>query len=363
MKAQKRGLSPQHVLLGKRRKRGSIDAQSTLDQAVQRLGELPNAEPVVARNVRELKPHFVDDCRLYYTLAAVSRRAQLDAALRHQILARLYPLRSKIERAIMQCLPLLTDQKSLWADATAKSFFGVSAKQGVSVRFGLSSCVPTRQCGGRCYGHDGRDRELHLVFRSVLNQFVGESFEAGDEEERAEIMDRLSKAITYGIDSARKDAAKSLEINGFSRAPRIRFSHIGEMAHTPEFTNTLAREIGLRAPDVTPVIYARHPNAGSLDSTLLVLNFTIEGADDERRRYAPPGSRLVNSSWNGELAEDAAVNFLEHHVEKTVVAIGKGHVCPVTADHHAKPSCDSAKCDLCFRSPRNRKALGAPTNA
>jgi hypothetical protein len=344
-------LSPQHALLGRRSKRGSIDPRATFNTAIAMINELPERIPIAADNLKTLKPHFVDECRLYYTLAAVSRRQQLDASLRSNILTKLYPLRSAIERAILACLPLLHDQKSLWRDASSKSFFGVSAKQGVSVRFGLSSCVPTKKCGGRCYAHDGRDRELHLIFRAVLNQFVGESFESGTSEEQQNIMRRLSKAIEYGIKSARLEAQQASTMHGYSREPRIRFSHIGEMVHTPVFTNTLAREIILRAPDVKCVTYTRHPNARALDLDLMVVNFTVEGDVDPRRKLAPSGSRIVNSSWDGNIVSDVSVNFLEHHVEKTNAPKGTGHICPVTVDHLVTPSCDSARCDLCFRKP------------
>ncbi len=100
---------------------------------------------------------------------------------------------------------------------------------------------------------------------------------------------------------------------------------------------------------MTPVIYTRHPNAATLDSSLMAINLTIEGKDDKRQKFAPVGSRIVNSSWDGNVVEDVAVNFLAHHMEKASQASGTGHVCPVTADHRNTPSCDSARCDLCFR--------------
>ena len=348
-KAAKSKQSPQHLLLGHRTARGSIDPSVVIIRAREGITRLKSISPQIASDVPDLKRLFSQDCRLYYTLAAISRRKNLDLVLRTKSLNLLYPLRSAIEHAILTSLPKVEDQKGLWRDATSKSFFGVSAKQGVSIRYGLSSCVPTKNCAGRCYGHDGRDRELHLIFRSVLNQFVGIQYCIGNEFRRAQILKDLSRAIDHAIGSSRLDSESANNREAFSRNPRIRFSHIGEMAHTPDFTNALAFEIKRRAPDINCVIYTRHPSASDLVPDFFVLNFTIEGDHDKRRKYAPLNSRLVNSSWDGILSSEAEVNFLEHHVEKSTIPVGNGKVCPVTVNHITTPSCDSAKCDLCFR--------------
>ena len=341
-------LSPQHALLGTRTKRGDIDPNDVLQRAKSRIQCLKSESPQPVPDLQALKKHFAEDCRLYYTLAAVSRRRALIEESRLALLELLFPFRTALERSILASLPWVGDQSQLWKSAVSKSFFGVSSKQGVSIRFGLSSCVPSEHCAGRCYGHDGRDRELHMIFRSVLSQFVGMEFEDGDEPKRMKILQSLSDAIDHGIASARKDASVSLKERNFHRSPRIRFSHIGEMAHTPTFTNAIAAEIRRRAPDVVPVIYTRHQRAVELDTNLFIVNFTIEGERDKRLKYAPSLSRLVSSSWDGRLTSIAEVNFLEHHVEKSATASGKGKLCPVTVDHSLMPSCDSAKCDLCF---------------
>lgn len=343
-------LSPQHVLFGERTDRVTIVPDEVLCAVCDRIRELKAQVPVETQSLRELKQLFASDCRLYYTAAAVSRRARLSARTRQKLLSELYPLRSTLEKAITACFPLVANQRELIKNATGKSFFGVSAKQGVSVRYGLSSCVPTKACGGRCYGHDGRDRELHILFRACLNQYIGVCFEEGGEEAREEILRQLGRAIEYGVESARRDAENSLTESGFRRQPRIRFSHIGEMVHTPDFTNALARAIRAQAPDVICVLYTRHPRAAEIDPDLITVNFTIERSDDPRLKYAPKNARLVNAAWDGKVLPDVAVNFLEHHVGRTAAPDGLGVVCPVTANHSETPSCDSAGCDLCFRS-------------
>lgn len=157
----------------------------------------------------------------------------------------------------------------------------------------------------------------------------------------------LSKSIDKGVEAALIDQASALK-GGYNRLPRIRFSHVGEMAATPEFTNALAAEVKKRNPEVQCVIYTRHPKAKLLDTNLLVVNFTLEGAGDVRAKLAPAGSRIVNSAWDGDLNKSAEINFLEHHVEKSTIAKGAGSICPVTANLRKTPSCDSAFCQKCF---------------
>ena len=232
-------------------------------------------------------------------------------------------------------------------EATKDSFFGKSKKQGVSIRYALASCVPTATCGGRCYAHDGRDRELLHIYRGVLNYYVGLEFENGSPQRRQQILGLLSKSIDKGVEAALVDQASALT-EGYNRLPRIRFSHVGEMAATPEFTNALALEVKKRDPSVQCVIYTRHPKAKLLDTNSLVVNFTLEGAGDVREKFVPLGARIVNSAWDGNINEAAEINFLEHHVEKSTSAQGSGSICPVTANHKKTPSCDSAHCQKCF---------------
>jgi hypothetical protein len=348
--AQRDGTSVKS-LIGDRTPRGLIvpeELNGSVDRMLHSIEALESAAPV--SSVDELKRRFSQACRLYYTVAAVSRRRVLNPALRTQLLKQLYPLRSQIERVVVRGLNNLTSTGSVLSLASQKSFFGVSAKQGVSIRYPLLTCIPTAECGGRCYAHDGRDRELHLLFRAALNYWVGSRYEAESTAGQELLIGRLSNSINHAVRAALADAEDSARA-GWHRAPRIRFSHVGEMAATPNFTNRLAREIAKRNPVIACVIYTRHPRADRLDTSLLHVNFTLEGVDDTRRRFVPQGARIVNSAWDGRLDAAAAVNFLEHHVEKKASAVGDGHVCPVTANHDVIKSCDSARCDLCFRPP------------
>ena len=147
-------------------------------------------------------------------------------------------------------------------------------------------------------------------------------------------------------------------LESYKRLPRIRFSHVGEMAATPEFTNALAREIKKRDPRAQCVIYTRHPKARLLDPTLLVVNFTLEGTDDARLKHVPASARIVNSAWDGIIYDEAEVNFLEHHVERAATSTRAGSICPVTANHKQTPSCDLARCQRCFIP---RKSFGKPS--
>ena len=234
--------------------------------------------------------------------------------------------------------------------ATSRSFFGFSAKQGVSVRYPLLSCVPTASCGGRCYAHDGRDRELHLLFRALLNYYAGAAFEHGDVKLREQIMTALYPAIDAAVAAAAPADQQSAEALGYAREPRIRFSVIGEMIVTPEFLFRLGDEITKRDPRIALIIYTRHPEARRLVASKFRVNFTLDGPSDPRSSFAPAHARLVSSAWDGITSEHVSVNFLEHHVEKHAAAAGGGFVCPVTSHHDETPSCDTARCHVCFEA-------------
>lgn len=348
------------ALVGKRSTRNA-DPLDVLEAADATLNRLQAHQPRAADDLLSLKKRYSGDCRAYYTVAALSRRRALADDLRAEAMSRLFQLRCTLERSIiadLACCGLRDDLLKIWA---GRSFFGVSAKQGVSVRYALASCVPTRKCGAGCYAHDGRDRELHPIFRGALNLFVGQRYAEISPKQQDELFVRLAPAILYGVASARADQVAA-QLQGFNRAPRIRFSHVGEMAATPLFTNRLASEIRCRDEEIKCVIYTRHPRAHELNSRLLVINFTVEGDKDPRLKLAPLEARIVASAWNGDLSSVADVNFLEHHVEKHQVPVGTGDICPVTANHAATPSCDAAHCDVCFRCPgaQGDSALFAP---
>ena len=329
-------------------KRKSIQSPASVikeaeTEAARSLTRVPQRHSALAA----LRQAFIPISRSYYSLAALTRRSELDDCIRQDGLARLFKMRALHETILLEELRHNAFHLPILQEATNVSFFGKSKKQGVSIRYPLASCAPTATCGGRCYAHDGRDRELLHIYRGVLNYYVGLEFENGTPGRRQQILGLLAKSIDKGVKAAIVDHATALS-EGYNRFPRIRFSHVGEMAATPEFTNALALEIKKRDPRVQCVIYTRHPKAKLLDPNLLVVNFTLEGAGDVRAKLVPPGARIVNSAWDGDLNEAAEINFLEHHVEKSTSAQGSGSICPVTANHKKTPSCDSAHCQKCF---------------
>jgi hypothetical protein len=318
-----------------------------LEEADHEMELLLSSKPSLHTSLSLLRDNFMTASRSYFSLAAMTRRNDLPADVRQIALNRLFRMRSTLEKVMLEELRFNAGTLSVLSHATNTSFTGKSKKQGVSIRYALASCVPTSSCGGLCYAHDGRDRELLHIYRGVLNYYVGLEYENGDTERRSMISKLLGKAIDSGVEAALEDQSVAASL-GYDRLPRIRFSHVGEMAATPEFTNSLAREVKRRDSRVQCVIYTRHPKAHLLDTELLVVNFTLEGAEDPRKRYIPTGSRIVNSAWNGQVYDGAEVNFLEHHVEKAAISQGLGSICPVTANHKRTPSCDLARCQKCF---------------
>jgi hypothetical protein len=335
------------ALIGARGKRYRPPPQ-VIDDAEKVIERLTEMRPISHRSLNEMKVDLSDFCRAYYALAACSRRNELEPDYRSQCLSSLFRLRTNLEKCILERLPLVSDRESVDGAMLTKSFFGISKKQGVSIRFPLLTCIPTATCGGGCYAHDGRDRELHLIFRACLNYYAATIWE-DDIGLRAALGRRFEPVILYGVKMAIEDARSAKSEMGYVRAPRIRFSHLGEMVATPRFSNWIATQIKRLSPQVQCVAYSRHPNAKLYDPNLFVLNFTVDGSDDSRLPYAPSFAKIVSSSWNGVLSATADINFLEHHVEKRAEATGEGMICPVTIPQAAVHSCDEARCDRCFR--------------
>src|SRR5262249_45454925 len=160
-----------------------------------------------------------------YTLCAISRRRIVDERIRNRIFECLFRLRTKIESGLISGLRTM-NSAAVEPDAFKPAFFGRSIKQGVSIRYPLYSCVPTKKCGGRCYAHDGRDRELGLVFRACLNYYIGSKYEEGNSHIREDVLRKMDPILDYGIARALEDRAAAAKM-GFRRGARIRFSHIG----------------------------------------------------------------------------------------------------------------------------------------
>jgi hypothetical protein len=284
---------------------------------------------------------------LYWNLANLSRagerRPQLSAAA-HRIVFR---VRVTIERGFAGLMRDQLTQRTLSVeDLFDGDFFGCSLKQGVSLRMPLASCAPTADCHGSCYAHDGMDAGRNPVVKGILNGLVAERYESGADDEQHKLRELLRPHVRAAIRAARKEAMKS----EFDRQPRIRFSHVGEVAAFPRFANDLAKIVrDESAGDVVNVVYTRHPNAMLLDPELFVVLFSLDESSEDRRRFAPPTARVVRSAFGGRIADDVDVNFLEHHRWSHLEPIGTGKICPSTAPETTVRTCDACKCDFCFQ--------------
>ena len=309
------------------------------------------ASKVEHSNFNHLIETYHEAGRIYFSLAARSRSRSCPPEEKAQIDNRLFLARTLIENSMIESISLNLDP--FFDLIFKKGFFGYSTKQGVTVRFPLSTCKPTKRCGGGCYAHDGRDKHLVSIARVVFNFLAIQYFQSVNffeipSTKRDYFFSQIDKAIDYA-----KSEANAAEVNGYIRRPRIRLSHVGELAAYPEFTNWLSKHITERSDGtVDSIIYTRHPNASKLDAQSMIVNFTVESNLDIRKKYAPIGAHLVASSWGGHAYESVSVNFLEHHGRTNFQMTGAGPVCPVTVNHELTPTCDSARCSRCFSTSR-----------
>lgn len=296
--------------------------------------------------------------RNYWSLSRTARNSSVDANLRSDALSLLFAVRTKIERW-MECSILSgLDRGDIGPhhllDGTV---FGASLKQGVSFRLPLSVCQPTKQCAGGCYAHDGLDASISTVIRGAINGAFASHYERSDAKCRARLITMFDKPLQKAIRQAVQEAKKS----AFDRAPRIRMSHVGELAAYPAFANRIAARIKeLSEGNVACVIYTRHRKAALLDPKLFVINFTLDDSSLARRSWAPPAARIVYSAWNGHIRDDVEVNFLEHHQLAHASSNGSGKVCPATEPETRDKTCDGVHCDFCFkphlrRNPNNQR--------
>lgn len=287
------------------------------------------------------------DLDRYWNLANLSRakrrRPEL-ASLAHQVVFR---VRVNLERSLTTLVKdRMNAGESRHDDLLDGDFFGCSIKQGVSLRMPLASCTPSRECAGSCYAHDGMDAGRNPVVKGVLNGLIAECYEAGDTALRARLVDLLRPHARRAIRAARTEAERA----GFERGPRIRFSHVGEIAAFPRFANDLAMLIRDESDgEVASVVYTRHPNARLLDPQLFVVLFSLDESSEDRRKFIPPTAWMVRSAFGGKVTDSVDVNFLEHHRWEHIKPIGTGKVCPSTAPETKVRTCDACRCDFCFK--------------
>jgi hypothetical protein len=291
---------------------------------------------------------FDFELKEYWRLGMLARSKTAVPELAQRADARLFRVRTILEgnlqRAIAQS-PVDTDVR---LDTLFEgNFFGFSKKQGTSLRLPLRTCIPTKLCAGGCYAHDVLDATPAAVVRGAINGWIADRYERGNEQVRAELAIRLRPHIKRAIRSATSEL-KNLP-DGFNRRAFIRFSHVGEIVHTPIFANAVARMVrDLSEGDVDCVVYTRHKRAVELDSNLWIVNFTLDPVSEDRKSWAPTSSRIVYSAFGGKTSPIAEVNFLEHHRHGHLSQIGDGRACPATIPQAKSRTCDGNKCNRCF---------------
>jgi hypothetical protein len=299
--------------------------------------------------LRMVRDAFLPDLKRYFALCGLSRSKTAPKELVSVAWRLVFKVRVTLEQAIQSSLLASIEQSTSIPDALfSASFFGCSKKQGVSLRLPLTSCQPTSICGAACYAHDVLDAGPESIVRGAVNGVVATLYECGDPRRRTTIESRLQRHVAKAVRAAITETTAS---TASWRYPRIRFSHIGEIAAWPQFANTLARMVKAASRQrVQCVVYTRHRRAADLNHDLFVVNFTIDKASEERKKWATSHSRLVYSAFDGDLSPDAEVNFLEHHRWNHVAPrSGTGNVCPATMPDISERTCDAVGCDKCFQ--------------
>jgi len=297
---------------------------------------------------KELERVFNDDLKKYFALACLSRSKSASQVLVEASSRVVFKVRVLLEKSIEK--PVVTF--SLRSDdflfqAFSGWFYGSSKKQGVSVRFPLTSCVPTPMCASGCYAHDALDAAPLPLIRGVLNGVIARVYEEGGNNRRKRI-ERLLQPHTRRAAIAAHREIQGLP-PGWTRKPRIRFAHVGEAAAYPNFSNMIAMQVKiLTRGEVDCVVYTRHPMADKLDPNLWVVNYTLDKTTERATARVPNNARIVYSAWGGETSQCGAVNFLEHHRWVHMKPAGKGSVCPATLPETTDRRCDALRCDFCF---------------
>jgi len=284
----------------------------------------------------------------YFRLTVLARSSSADPGLASRAHELLFRVRSLLEGAIQQSITQSPVEPWARLDALFDgSFFGFSKKQGTSLRLPLRTCAPTKLCAGGCYAHDVLDASPAAVVRGAINGWIADSYERGDEEVRADLAVRLRPHVKRAIKKAKSELQFLPE--GFTRRAFIRFSHVGEIVHTPKFANDMARMVQeMSEGGVDCVVYSRHKRAVELDSNLWIVNFTLDPVSEERKSWAPIHARIVYSAFGGKTSPIAEVNFLEHHRHGHLAQVGNGRACPATLPQATSRTCDGNKCNRCF---------------
>lgn len=279
-------------------------------------------------------------------MLARSKTAVPELAMRAD--ARLFRVRTLLEIDLQRAITQTPADPESRLDALFEgSFFGFSKKQGTSLRLPLWTCTPTKLCAGGCYAHDVLDATPAAVVRGAINGWIADQYERGQEEVRSKLATRLVPHVKRAIKSAQNEL-NNLP-NGFTRRAFIRFSHVGEIVHTPKFANDIARMVrDLSDGKVDSVVYTRHKRAVELDPNLWIVNFTLDSVSENRKLWAPAHARIVYSAFGGITSPIAEVNFLEHHRHGHLHQLGDGRTCPATIPKATSRTCDGNQCNRCF---------------
>lgn len=296
---------------------------------------------------KELFFSHKEDLLKYFALTVLSRSKSADSTLARSASDLLFSIRTNIEKSILNSIILAHSSDPVKEIVSVGDIFGASLKQGISLRMPILSCIPTGPCSKKCYAHDALDAAPNSVIRGAINGWISDCYENGSTKDR----EYISRLINKYVENAVKRSQHEVENldNGWSRNPRIRFSHVGEIAAYPDFSNELARMIKqLSDGRIVCVVYTRHPNVKKLDPSLWVINFTIDHSSKDRIDWIPPKAHMVYSAFDGEIDCSAYVNYLEHHRWSHCSQKGNGIVCPATLPGKIVRSCDALRCDRCF---------------
>ena len=289
---------------------------------------------------------FESDLKSYFALCQIANAKKVNCQQKEVARSLLFTVRTKLEDAIQHSL------ESFYSGGTiqpylpkAGSFFTVSKKQGVSLRFALTSCVPSKLCGNLCYAHDGMDAMPHSIIKGCINSFIASKYE----NERRFFVGAFKDFVELSCEQIVKKSFSEVSRLEWNRQPRIRFSHVGEIANFPNFANYLSQIIAQKSKnEITQVVYTRHPNAALLSENFLI-NFTIDSSSRNRRKFSESRMNIVGSSFDGVLERDAKINFLEHHGKIHLAGSDEQDtICIVSDARNGFRSCDEARCTKCF---------------
>jgi len=302
------------------------------------------------------KPPRLFDLQNYGRLCGMARRKDSPRQLSR---GALYNIRVHLEKAIMNHVRGRKDRFNVLFKGDV---FGRSSKQGVSFRLGLESCMPSPLCIDKCYAHDGRDAAPMSVQRGAYNSLIAELWENGDRQEHNQLTYLLVPKIRQAVKLSLKDARES----PFRRSPRIRFSHVGDIARYPRFANWVAGQCQLevallkdnRAP-LTCVTYTRHKKAKLLDPEKWQIVFSMDASSyPGRLNWIPKNAIHAWAAFDG-IAQGAGVAnvvFAEHHGARRLPARVQANcplrllpfICPSTLKGNPH-GCDNNRCDFCYR--------------